>query len=219
MDKLSDFFSKTGSILRDIFLYFIPAIPFAILLFPILKSLKLIDLDTFSKESEIFYQPIIKEITFLVIIYLIGRLLNALSYPVFYLYDYTVKKIGLKWPKSEDNNWLISCDKAENSVKESNEYILYAYAIKLKINLELFLERNIYIGMSEKGISTGFFIITVLVLFVPCETLPILYKGIYSVISLFISILFYYMYHGSMSEYFYAFQAIEFLKENEESNK
>jgi len=217
MDKLGVFFSKTGSILRDIFLYFIPAIPFVIILLPILKSLNLIDLVTFNKEIELFYQPIIKEVTFIVTIYLVGRLLNALSYPVFHILDSTVKKIGLKWPKALEDNWLISCENAEKMVKETNEYILYAYALKLKLNLELFLERNMYIAMSEKGLSTGFFIIAVLIPFVEDKTINILYKVIYSLFSLIVSILFYYMYHGSMSEYFYAFQAIEFITENEKS--
>jgi hypothetical protein len=189
MDKLADFIGRAGSILRDIFFYFIPSIPFVVLSVPIINHLGLLDLDYMKSNLLFFDQSILRETVVVIILYVIGRILGVLSFIVFGIYDLTIGKIP--FPS------MVEYKRTYDIVKDFNEYSLYVKALIQGGDVyNLFFERNTMIAATERSLGTGAFLIGIQLISTLFKMPNLLSPGLtyfYILITIGLSIIFYFM--------------------------
>lgn len=210
MEKLGEALTRAGSIMRDIFNYFIPSIPFIILSAPLVENIGLIKVASL-KMYPFFDQSVVREVTLIIIIYVIGRFINAFSYPLFWIFENTIGRMKLKW--------ITENKQAYNEIKDLNEFDLYikAYAKGPDI-FQLLFERNNVIYMSESSLSAGAFIIGILlILSYFFHATTSIFGGfltfIYCSISFIVSITFYLMAIATLTDLHNAAKVVKDFKD------
>ncbi len=200
MDKLSSLITSLGTLLRDIFLYFIPAIPFILIAVPLLEEMGLFNAAAITSKLHFLSRPVLLETTIVVLVYLVGRTINALSYPLFWFYRITLGKLRIAW--------LEEFAKANEELKEIDTNEVYARTLKMDKDIYNYLvERNIIISMSEQSLCTASFCIGILfiaTLFHGSSSISWFLSLFYAIVAFLVSILFMFMNVATVTELYHA---------------
>jgi hypothetical protein len=183
--------------MRDIFNYFIPAIPFIILTSPILENMGILKIGETWNKVPYLHETIISQVTVIVIIYVIGRIVNVLSYLILPVYDLTIGNKIFPWMK----DYFTAYDK----VSKADDNMVTAKAIQLGMDFHYhLLERNNLIAMGERSFSASGLIIAILLVFDPIISKnPLFSCGMnlfYIFLSLCFSVIYYFMLVGTATE-------------------
>jgi hypothetical protein len=204
MDKLGSIINNFGTLLRDIFLYLVPAIPFILFTIPFLENIGIINIASLTSKVQLLNRPILAEATIVVLIYVVGRILNALSYPLFWFFKSTIGKLQLKW--------ITDFNESKEAVNEIDENQVFAKILKIDKDIYNYLiERNIIISMSEQSLSTASFCVGLVIIFSQIygsTLIPWCYSLFYGGVAFFLSILFVFMNISTMTEYYSAIKSL-----------
>jgi hypothetical protein len=162
MENVSSFLSRSGSMLRDFFNYLLPAVPFVTIFLFLLGPWKVPDLAWLKSSMGFLGESWYREIFAMIVVYTIGRLLYAVSIPLFKGLENVIKTIKWNWIK---NYFGEPYAREVGTGDASRQSISQAKAILLGSDLYYFLfERTLLICASERVLGTGSFGISLLLL-------------------------------------------------------
>lgn len=206
MDALGSFLAKSGELLLDFFGYFIPAVPFVVSLMVMLESAGILTdpiMPTFTNLQ--LTSPWYREVVTASSLYIVGRILCALSVPTFYLAQGLLKKLNEAYPVGKLAEYFerpaeLTFDKNpyEESVFRSASISRWSDG-KVKDKSE----RMLIVATSERTVGAGCFVLSAVAIgcaFRVDSAMACLFLWV-AVTTFLLGILFVYMHLGTERNY------------------